>query len=242
MEAKCGFCNLFGDKLHCGNCRLFKQAEAAFTPKEIKCSLPKLIEICESGNVEEHVEVGDYKHIKLPYGGKIKLVLADIDKDILASDKTKAKTTWLIFGIDGKYEIDKLSVDMDDSIYIKSKMHTQYMNMFKSLLPKPLVKALKQVIKNAESHDRYLSKSSVDYTFVDSLFLLSASEIYEIAGLYQQKYKYFDRISNAERDSINSPTRSKRQSYKGDYFVLGGYGIITSNCGNFLPVILGCCI
>ena len=73
MEAKCGFCNLFGDKLHCGNCRLFKQAEAAFTPKEIKCSLPKLIEICESGNVEEHFEVGDYKHIKLPYGGKIKL-------------------------------------------------------------------------------------------------------------------------------------------------------------------------
>ncbi len=33
-----------------------------------------------------------------------------------------------------------------------------------------------------------------------------------------------------------------KADYKGDYFVLGGYGIITSNCGNFLPVILGCCI
>lgn len=67
MEAKCGFCNLFGDKLHCGNCRLFNQAQAAFTPREIKCSVQELIKTCESDNVEEHFSVGDYKHIKLPY-------------------------------------------------------------------------------------------------------------------------------------------------------------------------------
>ncbi len=242
MEAKCGFCNLFGDKLHCGNCRLFNQAQAAFTPREIKCSVQELIKTCESDNVEEHFSVGDYKHIKLPYGGKIKLVLADIDKDTLEDGKSKAKTTWLIFGIDGRYEIDSTDTEVPDSTYIKSKIHTKYMNMFKSLLPKPLAKALKKVVKNCESHDRYLSKTMVDNTFIDSLFVLSISEIYDVADSYQQKYKYFDLISPDERNSMQTMTRSKRQGFRGDYFALAGYGAITSSCGSFQPVILGCCI
>lgn len=91
MEAKCGFCNFFGEKQHCHNCKVFNET-VIHVPKEITCSLSELVEYINSNeNISERLGVGDYKSIELYTGEKVKIILLDIDKDKLADGEGNAK-------------------------------------------------------------------------------------------------------------------------------------------------------
>ena len=46
MEAKCNLCEVFGEKIHCHNCKIFNNARE-HAPQEITCSLEEFV---RSGN------------------------------------------------------------------------------------------------------------------------------------------------------------------------------------------------
>ena len=101
MEAKCSFCEIFGEKPHCHNCKIFKKTRT-HVPQEIDCSVEELVEYINShDDITERFGVGDYKIIELYTGEKVKMVLLDTDKDKLAEGEGNAKTSFGILAYDG---------------------------------------------------------------------------------------------------------------------------------------------
>lgn len=194
MEAKCSFCEMFGEKPHCHNCKVFKKART-HVPQEIDCSLEELVEYINThDDVTERFGVGDYKIIELYTGEKVKIILLDTDKDKLADSEGNAKTTFGILAYDGLFRMNK---ERDNTTSWKDcEMRTVRMERILRLLPEALRNNIKPVIKHTSAGGG--SREIIATT--DKLFLFSEVEIcgeveYSRSGEDEQ-YEYFASDTN----------------------------------------------
>lgn len=240
MEPKCNYCDFFGEKYHCHNCKIFNKART-HTPQEIDCSLEELVEYINSNEViMERFGVGDYKTIELYTGEQIKIILIDIDKDTLADGSGKARATFGVFYMDGSYEMNPTNTN--EGGWCESKMRTVYMERIFKLLPKVLRDNIKPVVKKTSAGNR----SSEIVCTTDKLFAFSEIELlgernYSFAGegeLYE--YFGFEQNRNFRRYLW---LRSPRYSGSGNFCCVttGGYVGYFSASSSF-GVAFGFCI
>lgn len=240
MEAKCSFCEIFGEKPHCHNCKVFKKART-HVPQEIDCSLEELVEYINThDDVTERFGVGDYKTIELYTGEKVKMILLDTDKDKLADCEGYAKTSFGIMAYDGLYRMNK---ERDNTTSWKDcEMRTVRMGRIMRLLPEVLRNAIKPVIKHTSAG----GGSRDIITTTDKLFLFSEVEIrgeveYSRPGEDEQ-YEYFVSDQNRTFDDyrwLRSPYYIGSISFCYVYTTgRSNYGIANNSYG----VAFGFCI
>lgn len=199
MEAKCSFCEFFGEKQHCHNCKVFNKTRT-HVPQKIICSLNELVEyINSSENISERFGVGDYKLIELYTGEKVKMILLDIDKDKLADGEGNAKATFGILSFDGLYRMN--AENTNEGSWKDSEMRTVRMERFLRLLPAPIRNNIKPVIKHTSAGNG----SREIITTTDKCFLFSEAEIrgeieYSRPGEDEQ-YEYFVLAENKNFDN-----------------------------------------
>ena len=171
MEAKCSFCEIFGEKPHCHNCKVFNKTRT-HVPQEIDCSLEELVEYINThDDVTERFGVGDYKTIELYTGERVKIILLDTDKDKLANSEGNAKTTFGILAYDGLFRMNK---ERDNTTSWKDcEMRTVRMERILRLLPEAIRNNIKPVIKHTSAGGG--SREIIATT--DKLFLFSEVEI-----------------------------------------------------------------
>ena len=170
MEAKCSFCDLFGEKPHCHNCKIFKKTKT-HVPQEIDCSLEELVEYINTHeDVTERFGVGDYKTIELYTGEKVKMILLDTDKDDLAEGEGNAKTTFGILTYDGLFRINKENTNRTS--WKDCEMRTRMERIFR-LLPEIIRNNIKPVVKRTSAGGG--SREIIMTT--DKCFLFSEVEI-----------------------------------------------------------------
>ena len=194
MEPKCNYCDFFGEKYHCHNCKVFNGARE-HVPQEITCSLEEFVQTIENeDNLDEIYEVGDYIYIEAYTGEKFKVVVLDHNKDIIANanDKT-AKISLGILDVDGYFSMNHESTN--EGGWTESQMRRR-MEKFFRILPEPLKSHIIPVVKKTSVGSR---SNSIDYT-ADKLFLFSEVEIfgsntYSFAGEGEQ-YEYFKSEDN----------------------------------------------
>lgn len=188
MEAKCSFCDLFGEKPHCHNCKIFKKTKT-HVPQEIDCSLEELVEYINTHeDVTERFGVGDYKTIELYTGEKVKMILLDTDKDDLAEGEGNAKTTFGILTYDGLFRMNKENTNRTS--WKDCEMRTRMERIFR-LLPEIIRNNIKPVVKRTSAGGG--SREIIMTT--DKCFLFSEVEIrgevqYSRPGEGEQ-YEYF---------------------------------------------------
>lgn len=191
MEPKCNYCDFFGEKYHCHNCKIINTSRQ-HEPKKIDCSLEELVEyINTSDNITERFNVGDYKNIDLYTGETIKIVLIDTYKDDLADGSGKAKTTFGVFCTDGKFKIN--SSHTNTGGWRDSNLRNVYMQRFYKILPTSLKDNIKIVHKKS-----YIKGGGDDsiVTTMDLLFAFSEIEVFGVClNSYMgegESYSYFD--------------------------------------------------
>ena len=188
MEAKCSFCDLFGEKPHCHNCKIFKKTKT-HVPQEIDCSLEELVEYINTHeDVTERFGVGDYKTIELYTGEKVKMILLDTDKDDLAEGEGNAKTTFGILTYDGLFRMNKENTNRTS--WKDCEMRTRMERIFR-LLPEIIRNNIKPVVKRTSAG----GGSGEIIMTTDKCFLFSEVEIrgevqYSRPGEGEQ-YEYF---------------------------------------------------
>ena len=240
MEAKCSFCEIFGEKPHCHNCKVFNKTRT-HVPQEIDCSLEELVEYINThDDVTERFGVGDYKTIELYTGERVKIILLDTDKDKLANSEGNAKTTFGILAYDGLFRMNK---ERDNTTSWKDcEMRTVRMERILRLLPEAIRNNIKPVIKHTSAGGG--SREIIATT--DKLFLFSEVEIrgeveYSRPGEDEQ-YEYFVSETNRVFDDykwLRSPYYSN--SYYFCYVHSTG-GSDTSFAGNGYGVAFGFCL
>lgn len=195
MEAKCNFCDFFNEKKHCHNCKVINGARA-YAPKEINCSIDKLIEYINiNENVGDKLCVGDYKDILLYTGEPVRLVLIGTDADRLANGGGNAKTTFGIFDFDGYY---KMNNDLTNTTgWNQSIMRNIYMERIIRLFPAALRMNIKPVIKRTCNNDGTIAES------VDKCFLFSKSEI-KSTPMEQSEGEQYEFFCYKENTCFNS--------------------------------------
>lgn len=188
MEAKCSFCELFGEKPHCHNCKIFKKTKT-HAPQEIDCSLEEVVEYINThDDVTERFGVGDYKTIELYTGETVKIILLDTDKDKLAKGEGNAKTTFGILVCDGLFRMNKENTNRTS--WKDCEMRTR-MERILRLLPEVIRNNIKPVLKKTSAG----GGSRDIITTTDKCFLFSEVEIrgevqYSRPGEGEQ-YEYF---------------------------------------------------
>lgn len=188
MEAKCSFCELFGEKPHCHNCKIFKKTKT-HAPQEIDCSLEEVVEYINThDDVTERFGVGDYKTIELYTGETVKIILLDTDKDKLAEGEGNAKTTFGILVCDGLFRMNKENTNRTS--WKDCEMRTR-MERILRLLPEVIRNNIKPVLKKTSAG----GGSRDIITTTDKCFLFSEVEIrgevqYSRPGEGEQ-YEYF---------------------------------------------------
>ena len=171
MEAKCSLCDLFGEKPHCHNCKIFKKTKT-HVPQEIDCSLEELVEYINTHeDVTEKFGVGDYKTIELYTGEKVKMILLDVDKDKLAEKEGNARTTFGILAYDGLFRMNKERTN--ETSWKDCEMRTIRMERVLRLLPEALRNNIKPVVKKTSAG----GGSREIITTTDKCFLFSEVEI-----------------------------------------------------------------
>lgn len=240
MEAKCSFCEIFGEKPHCHNCKIFKKTRT-HVPQEIDCSVEELVEYINShDDITERFGVGDYKIIELYTGEKVKMVLLDTDKDKLAEGEGNAKTSFGILAYDGLYRMNKESNNATS--WKDCEMRTVRIGRIMRLLPEALRNAIKPVVKYTSAG----GGSRDIITTTDKLFLFSEVEVcgevrYSRPGEGEQ-YEYFVSDQNRNFDEykwLRSPYYYSSSSfcYVYDYGSSNG-----SNANISTGVAFGFCI
>ena len=188
MEAICSFCELFGEKPHCHNCKIFKKTKT-HAPQEIDCSLEEVVEYINThDDVTERFGVGDYKTIELYTGETVKIILLDTDKDKLAEGEGNAKTTFGILVCDGLFRMNKENTNRTS--WKDCEMRTR-MERILRLLPEVIRNNIKPVLKKTSAG----GGSRDIITTTDKCFLFSEVEIrgevqYSRPGEGEQ-YEYF---------------------------------------------------
>ena len=208
MQPKCDYCDFFGEKYHCNNCKLFNRTRTTRLPQEIDCTLEELVEyINGTEDVTERFMVGDYKTIELYTGEEVKMILLDVEKDTLANGGT-AKTTFGILQMDDRYRMNPTNTNRGG--FAASTMNTVTLERIFRLLPDVLKQNIKLVNKKTTT-----GETSPDIlTSVHQLFLFSEVEIkgdtqYSYAGEGEQ-YEYFATNRNRHFEDytwLRSPSR-----------------------------------
>ena len=237
-QPKCSYCEIFGDKPHCHNCKIFNKAVTNRDPHEIPYSLEEMIAYINNpeSDFDGDFRVGDYKLVSLSTGEQVRLVLIDTEKDDLASGEGKAKTTFAILPIDGRYEMNEESTNRGG--YTASKMRMTYLPRIFSLLPQALKDAIKPVFKRTADLSAGDIKSSTEVLWLFSEVEVLGKNSYSRRGEGEQ-YEHFTLKKN--RPFPNYVWT--RSPYRGDSFcvVYGG----DSSCGyagSFYGVPFGFCI
>lgn len=190
METKCDFCLFFGEKAHCNNCKLFAISQQQRLPKEINCSDEEFIEYINHPDDSNALITGDYKFIETNYGERLKAIILDSNRELLANVNGLARITLGVLKMDGAFEMNPTSTNITS--WEKSKMRQVYMPRVFSSLPKIYQDNIKPVVKStsAGNASRDIIKT------VDKLFLFSESEVfgrnmYSHSGEGSQ-YEYFE--------------------------------------------------
>lgn len=169
MEAKCNLCEVFGEKTHCHNCKIFNNARE-HAPQEITCSLEEFVEYIENtDDVSGRYGVGDYKTITLYTGEEVKMVILDLGRDQLASGGA-AKVSLGILEMDGLYNMNPR--DTNAGGWRDSAMRQRIERIFR-LLPPILQAHIKPVVKHTSAGQ---CDTEIVAT-IDKLFLFSEVEI-----------------------------------------------------------------
>lgn len=239
MEAKCSFCELFGEKPHCHNCKIFKKTKT-HAPQEIDCSLEEVVEYINThDDVTERFGVGDYKTIELYTGETVKIILLDTDKDKLAKGEGNAKTTFGILVCDGLFRMNKENTNRTS--WKDCEMRTR-MERILRLLPEVIRNNIKPVLKKTSAG----GGSRDIITTTDKCFLFSEVEIrgevqYSRPGEGEQ-YEYFVSDEGRNFDDykwLRSPCYNSSGIFC--YVVFGGFS--GSNCAYYsYGVAFGFCI
>lgn len=194
MEPKCNYCDFFGEKYHCHNCKVFNGARE-HVPQEITCSLEEFIQTIETeNNVDEIYEVGDYMYIEAYTGEKLKIVVLDHNKDIMSNSNGKsAKISLGILDTDGIFTMNSESTNAGG--WSESLMRRR-MERFFRIMPEPLKTHIVPVVKKTSAGSRSDEIVCTD----DKLFLFSEVEIlgsntYSFGGEGEQ-YEYFKAEDN----------------------------------------------
>lgn len=221
MELKCNYCDFFGEKYHCHNCRIFNGARE-HVPQEITCSIEEFVQTIENEErLDEVYEVGDYIYIETYTGEKLKVVVLDHNKDIIANANGKtAKISLGILDVDGYFQMNPESTN--EGGWTASQMRRR-MEKFFRILPEPLKSHIIPVIKKTSVGSR---SDSIDCT-TDKLFLFSEVEFFgatshSFSGEGEQ-YEYFKSAENRRLKRytwLRSPYYGN--SYTFCYVVSGG--------------------
>lgn len=149
MEPKCNYCDFFGEKYHCHNCRIFNGARE-HVPQEIACSIEEFIQTIENEeHLDEVYEVGDYIYVEAYTGEKLKVVVLDHNKDIIANANGKtAKISLGILDVDGYFQMNPESTN--EGGWTASQMRRR-MEKFFRILPEPLKSHIIPVVKKHRS-------------------------------------------------------------------------------------------
>ena len=135
MESRCDYCDFFGEKRHCNNCKIAGTARE-HTPQELKCSLAELISmINDNDNIEDTLGVGDYIRIKLLSGEEVTAYILGFNHDDVWNENAVAKVTFGIKEHNGLY-----TVDAKDNSFASLRNSNAYKTVqrFINLLPKKL--------------------------------------------------------------------------------------------------------
>ena len=180
--------------------------------------------------------VGDYKVVSLSTGEQVRLVLIDTEKDDLASGEGKAKTTFAILPIDGRYEMNEESTNRGG--YTASKMRMTYLPRIFSLLPQVLKDAIKPVSKKTADLSAGDIKSSTEVLWLFSEVEVLGKNSYSQRGEGEQ-YEHFTLKKN--RPFPNYVWT--RSPYRSSYFcIVYDDGSHYSSANNFYGVLFGFCI
>lgn len=194
MEPKCNYCDFFGEKYHCHNCKVFNGARE-HVPQEITCSLEEFVQTIENeDNLDEIYEVGDYINIETYTGERLKIVVLDHNKDVISN--TNGKTAKISLGVldsDGYFTMNSESTNAGG--WSESLMRRR-MERFFRIMPEPLKSHIVPVVKKTSVGSRRDEIVCTD----DKLFLFSEVEIfgsntYSFAGEGEQ-YEYFKSEDN----------------------------------------------
>lgn len=239
MEAKCNLCEIFGEKIHCHNCKIFNNARE-HAPQEITCSLEEFVEYIEnSDDVSERYGVGDYKTITLYTGEEVKMVILDLGRDQLSSGGT-AKVSLGILEMDGLYDMNPRETNAGG--WRDSAMRQRMERIFR-LLPPILQAHIKPVVKHTSAGQ---CDTEIVAT-IDKLFLFSEVEIrgkidYSYPGEDTQ-YDYFKVAINRHFNHyiwLRSPNAGGTGSFVA--LTVGGVGIGISGVSNSYGIAFGFCI
>lgn len=238
MEQKCGYCELLGKKPHCHNCKIMK-TNTQRTPQKITCSLDEIIELFKSESaIEERFMPGDYFTITLYTGEEVKITYIDSQKDILADGTGRAKGTFMITGIRGRYQKSKINSNNVNDCDIEK----YFIPSFMRLLPAVLVENIKPVIKPIAVSGR----DNVE-NFERKFWLFSESEIFPCSNyskvLEGEQYEFFKSGVEARKFGDYVWLRSPYRGDSGWACVVsedGGYDY--GNAWGFYGVVLGFCL
>lgn len=240
MEPKCNYCDFFGEKYHCHNCRIFNGARE-HVPQEIACSIEEFIQTIENEeHLDEVYEVGDYIYVEAYTGEKLKVVVLDHNKDIIANANGKtAKISLGILDVDGYFQMNPESTN--EGGWTASQMRRR-MEKFFRILPEPLKSHIIPVVKKTSVGSR---SDSIDCT-TDKLFLFSEVEFfgttsYSFPGEGEQ-YEYF---KSAENRRLKRYTwlRSPYYNYSSNFCCVYGNGNSNdSGAGYTSGVAFGFCL
>lgn len=197
MEAKCNYCDFFGEKYHCNNCKIFNGARNR-TPQEITCSLMEFVEYIEKTNniedIEEKFGIGDYIYIKAYTGEKFKVIILDYGKDRIAgANGITAKVTLGIMDVDGYFQ---MNLENTNAGGYATSLGRARMDRFYRILPKELREHIQTVEKKSSAGSRSTEILSTE----DKVWMFSEIEIlgtnsYSVRGEGEQ-YEYFKKQEN----------------------------------------------
>lgn len=215
MEAKCNYCDFFGEKPHCHNCKLINNFQK--TPSQIEMTLEEFIAKVDAKDLDSFA-IGDFMSINLITGEKIRFYIIGKEHDTISGTNEKASLTLQFESLDGYFQMNE--EDTNQGGYMASKMNTR-MSYFYNLLPDVLKNALKQVDKMCYDRDLGLIKHSC------KIFLPSASEISNDSSNYSVKeegelYEFYENKAayrSIYRNGNYNWTRSIRKGYS-SYFVV----------------------
>ncbi len=212
MEPKCNYCDFFGEKYHCHNCKIFNKSRT-HTPQEIDCSLEELVEyISNNEDISERFGIGDYKDIELYTGEVVRIILIGQNHDNLANGSGQAKTTFGVFHLEGSYQMN--DNDTNEGSWRDCKMRKMMERIYR-ILPTVLRDNIKPVTKKTSAGNRSTEiVCTEDKVFCFSEVELLGSRSYSAAGEGEQ-YEYF---------SFEQNRRFKR------YLWLRSPRYISSNC------------
>jgi hypothetical protein len=242
MEPRCNYCDFFGEKYHCNNCKIFNGARR-HVPREITCSLDELVDYVENTenieDIEERFGLGDYIYIETYTGEKLKCVIIDYGKDIIASSGETAKVSFGIFNIDGYYQMN--TTDTNEGGYSASLGRVR-MGRFYQVMPQKLKDHIKPVVKKSS-----IGSSKTDLVCTeDKLWMFSEVEIlginyYSIPGEGEQ-YEYFKNEDNRRFNGYK--WLRSANSGNSSYFcsVSAGGNADWSYASNACGVALGFCV